>query len=468
MYRRYHINTKFCPPQAPQVPKFTVKVDRIKFAKMILHELMSCSSVEEIKATIQSRPCMYGVFNRPVGGLAPKSNLCVSCYRCVIENPEIVHILPNPEFQELGAPFMTPKQVSTIWYESTTGRVPVRGAGYNGPFSGSGFDGMWTDMSEIVRPTRDGIHGREFISTTVDVGRKFSNLSFDENGNLRNKREWSLRIPIPIVLDSLPVDHPHLHATLGGAASELQTIYFVDRSTAGGLDSAFQSSRSGIIPVVSLDELRKGITDLSVYPVVEVECRSLDDCRNALQMNKTQLFVRVDAKPGVEDLIRDFALAGANVIHLCADWKGREEGSNPRFITDILRAVHTRLVETNKRDEITLIASGGIVAAEHVPKAIICGADIVALNVPMIVALQGEAILRDGSDPTIELPHFDESWAKRRIVNLIGSWHMQLLEILGAMGLREVRRLRGELGRAMFAEDLEKEFCETICGSTHD
>jgi hypothetical protein len=25
------------------------------------------------------------------------------------------------------------------------------------------------------------------------------------------------------------------------------------------------------------------------------------------------------------------------------------------------------------------------------------------------------------------------------------------------MGIREVRRLRGELGRAMFAEDLEKE-----------
>ena len=26
---------------------------------------------------------------------------------------------------------------------------------------------MWTDMSEIVRPTRDGIHGREYISTSV-------------------------------------------------------------------------------------------------------------------------------------------------------------------------------------------------------------------------------------------------------------------------------------------------------------
>ena len=468
MYRRYHINTRSCPPQSPQVPKFTVKVDRLKFAKMILHELMSCTSVEEMKATIKSRPCMYGVFSRPAGGFAPKSNLCVSCYRCVLENPEIVRILPNPQFQQLGATFMTPQQVSTIWYESTTGRVPVRGAGYNGPFSGYGFDGMWTDMSEIVRPTRDGIHGREFISTTVDLGRKLSKLTFDENGNLRTRRHWSLRIPIPIMLDSLPVDHPNLHTGLAQAANELETFYLLERSTADGIEGAYQSSTARIIPIVTIDELRKGIKDLSVYSAIEVECRTVDDCRNALQMNKTAVFVRVNSRPGVEDLICEFVAAGADVIHLAADWKGIEEGTSPRSIKDILRAVHTRLVQINKRDEVTLIASGGIVAAEHVPKAIICGADIVALNAPLITALQGEVISTERGDLTIELPYFDGSWAKRRIVNLIGSWHNQLLEILGAMGLREVRRLRGEVGRAMFAEDLEKEFCETICGSSRE
>jgi tRNA G26 N,N-dimethylase Trm1 len=42
-------------------------------------------------------------------------------------------------------------------------------------------------------------------------------------------------------------------------------------------------------------------------------------------------------------------------------------------------------------------------------------------------------------------------------VNLMGAWHSQLLEVLGAMGIREVRRLRGEVGRAIFMEDIEKE-----------
>ena len=39
----------------------------------------------------------------------------------------------------------------------------------------------------------------------------------------------------------------------------------------------------------------------------------------------------------------------------------------------------------------------------------------------------------------------------------VGAWNNQLLEVMGAMGMREVRRLRGEVGRIMFKEDLDKE-----------
>ena len=54
------------------------------------------------------------------------------------------------------------------------------GGRISGSFSGPGFDSMWTDMSEIVRPTRDGIHGREYISTAVDMGKTPRNLEFDD------------------------------------------------------------------------------------------------------------------------------------------------------------------------------------------------------------------------------------------------------------------------------------------------
>ncbi len=52
---------------------------------------------------------------------------------------------------------------------------------------------------------------------------------------------------------------------------------------------------------------------------------------------------------------------------------------------------------------------------------------------------------------------FDSKWGEQRLVNLLASWHDQLIEILSAMGIRDVRRLSGDVGRAMFNEELEKE-----------
>jgi hypothetical protein len=48
------------------------------------------------------------------------------------------------------------------------------------------------------------------------------------------------------------------------------------------------------------------------------------------------------------------------------------------------------------------------------------------------------------------------------------AWRNQMLEMLGAMGIREARRLRGEVGRAMFFEDLEKEIFAPLFGQRTD
>ena len=60
----------------------------------------------------------------------------------------------------------------------------------------------------------------------------------------------------------------------------------------------------------------------------------------------------------------------------------------PRHARDVLREVHRALVKDGMRDQITLVASGGIAQAEHMAKAIICGADLVAIDVPLLLALE--------------------------------------------------------------------------------
>jgi glutamate synthase domain-containing protein 2 len=134
-------------------------------------------------------------------------------------------------------------------------------------------------------------------------------------------------------------------------------------------------------------------------------------------------------------------------------------GTEGHLLKDIIRAVHLRMVEEGIRDEITLIASGGIAMAEHVPKAMLCGADLTAIDIPLMVAIgvrvyeepEKLLIFPEGLDK-ISVPVLTQ-----RIINLMGAWHSQILEVMGAMGIREARRLRGESGRAIFFEEIDKE-----------
>jgi glutamate synthase domain-containing protein 2 len=117
-------------------------------------------------------------------------------------------------------------------------------------------------------------------------------------------------------------------------------------------------------------------------------------------------------------------------------------------------------VEQGMRDQVTILAGGGVAMAEHMAKLIICGADAITCDLPALVAMECRVCKRcaEGISCPVELDRVDPAWGALRIVNLMAGWHNQLLEVLGAMGIREVRRLRGEMGRAMFFEDLEKEF----------
>jgi glutamate synthase domain-containing protein 2 len=153
------------------------------------------------------------------------------------------------------------------------------------------------------------------------------------------------------------------------------------------------------------------------------------------------------------------------VFHFVADYHGRGDDGN--FVFDLIREAHLAFVEAKMRDQVTLIGSGGVVAAEHVPKAIIAGLDLVTLDTPLLVAIQAEfeGECRDRTKYNFTLPqNLNREWGIQRILNMTAAWRDQLLEILGAMGLREVRRLRGEMGRAMFQVDLEHEAFAEIEG----
>ena len=143
------------------------------------------------------------------------------------------------------------------------------------------------------------------------------------------------------------------------------------------------------------------------------------------------------------------------------------DSDSPRFLKDLIREVHLKLVDQALRQKINLVFGGGIAMAEHMAKAVICGADGVAIDTILLVALECRLCYRctkNLSCPVALDEALDTDWAAQRIVNLVGAWHSQLIEVMGAMGIREVRRLRGEVGRSMWFEDLEREHFGPIFG----
>jgi Pyruvate/2-oxoacid:ferredoxin oxidoreductase delta subunit len=129
---------------------------------------------------------------------------CKGCLVCVQNcTKNLLTRVVNPEYLRLGNDYYTPEIILSTWYQAETGKIPVSGSGYGGKFSGPGFDSMWTDMSEIVRPTRDGIHGREYINTSVDIGRKLPFLSFKGN-EIATPAPPRVESPVPLVFGIIP------------------------------------------------------------------------------------------------------------------------------------------------------------------------------------------------------------------------------------------------------------------------
>ncbi len=417
------------------------------------------------------KDCVYNVYEkRGIDAshmLESLDSLCKDCFRCVQGCPNrLIQKGINPAYKVLGDYYWTPDIISELWYQAESGRIPVSGAGYGGPFAGPGFDAMWTDMSEIVRPTRDGIHGREYISTTIEIGRKLMALEFDQNGALAVSPPPLVETPLPILFDILPWSPPKkgINLSLLEGARSIGTFSVIRQSD-------FIPEMEAYLPHIVLFADRN-ISDIDPSIIRKLRMVEIPFGENVIALqNRLKeknpgiiVLIRMDLGPDSSEHVLRLTIDGAEVIHLLADEYGLENAEKPLFVKERMKEIHLKLVDRGVRDQITLIAGGGIAMAEHVAKLIICGADLLSMDIPLLVAMECRVCRRckEGITCPVELDRVDPAWGAGRIRNLLAGWHSQLIEILGAMGIREVRRLRGEMGRAMFYDDLEKDLFSVL------
>ncbi len=221
MPKKYHITVEATPPRFHPVGKYAT----VEFRENCAGSCRKCVK----------KKCVYDIFKENVLHVRAMQEpeylyTCMSCFRCIQECTRgIFSRSINPEYRTLGDDYWRAENLHRLWYQAHTGKVPVSGAGYRGPFVGPGFDAMWTDMSEIVRPTRDGIHGREYINTSIELTRRVTRLRFDPGMALASAVPRILEIPLPLLFQpprDLIVNEPVLLAA-AEAARRIGTLMLV-------------------------------------------------------------------------------------------------------------------------------------------------------------------------------------------------------------------------------------------------
>lgn len=169
--------------------------------------------------------------------------------------------------------------------------------------------------------------------------------------------------------------------------------------------------------------------------------------------------VKVSTPKDVDMVAIGSYYAGANIIHIDGGYGGT--GAAPEIakkniampIEYAIPKVHKYLVSEGVRDEIVLIASGGIRTAYDVAKAIALGADGCVTGTAETISVgcthcgncergRGCQVGITTTDPMLS-KLIDSDWGAQRIVNLYTSWKIQWEEILRSLGLHSIKELRG-------------------------
>ena len=169
--------------------------------------------------------------------------------------------------------------------------------------------------------------------------------------------------------------------------------------------------------------------------------------------------VKVSTPTDVDMVAIGSYYAGANIIHIDGGYGGT--GAAPEIakkniampLEYAIPRVHKYLLSEGVRDEIVLMASGGIRTADDIAKAIALGADGCVIATAEAVAVgcthcgncergRGCQVGITTTDPELSLL-MEPEWGEMRIVNLLNAWAKRFRQILAMHGLESVRQLRG-------------------------
>lgn len=454
--------------------------------------------------------CSYGVYRLDDDRIQVNSRNCVACHRCISQCPRDAIIITERPCDYRSHPIWTPQIKENIFKQAESGKILSGGMGNVGNYPII-FDHIVLDACQVTNPSIDPL--REPMELRTFIGKKPSQLDLKYGpGNdveLMTELVPNLKLETPIMIGHMSYGAISLNAQMAMAKAVSRIGTFMGTGEGGLHEGLFPYRNHMIVQIASgrfgidVDYLNRGAAieikigqgakpgigghlpgekvcaDVSctrmipegsdaISPAPHHDIYSIEDLKQlVLSLKeatewKKPVFVKIAAVHNVAAIAAGIGRSGADAVVIDGFRGGT--GAAPTVFRDhvgipieaAVAAVDAKLRQQGIRNEVSIIASGGIRHSADITKAICLGADAVYIGTAALVAmgcrvcgtcyrnLCSWGIATQRPDLVARL-NTDE--ASVNVENLIHAWTLELAELMGAAGINSIESLRGNRDR---------------------